>query len=66
MNTTTTDHSAPIAAAGTAIKLARYLSCQYTDDQLARLVVDSYHRQIKEDRAAKARSKPRKSTEVNR
>jgi hypothetical protein len=61
---TTTDHSPAIAAAGTAIRLARYLSCQYSDDELARIVVDSYHRQIKEDRAAKAHGRPTGSSGV--
>jgi hypothetical protein len=58
--TSTTAHTPAIVAAGAAIRLPRYLSCTHSDEQVAQLVVEAFHRAIKEERAAKARSKPRR------
>jgi hypothetical protein len=51
--------SPAIKAAGAAIRMARYLSCSHTDEQVARLAVNAYEAYIKEARAATPR-KPRR------
>jgi hypothetical protein len=65
MSKNTVPQSPAMLAAGAAIRLPRYLSWEYTDEDVARLAIDAYGQHIQVARAAKPR-RPRRRTSPTR